>query len=146
MEINWHLLVFRCTFCAMNRALARIRRVTEELGDIQSDLFETSGGTESPAPAFIDDPACLEVLTAFKARVDDLRRLLFFFVNSLTMEVGLDQDKAIYAYRLRRAAELLDVLSRPPLLVLSGDEQVLIERSLKQFLSKYHESSRSITG
>ena len=130
----------------MNRALARVRRVTEELGDIQADLFETSGETASPAPNFIDDPACLEVLTEFKARVDDLRRLLFFFVNSLTMEVGLDQDKAIHAYRLRRAAELLDVLSRPPLLVLSGDEQVMLERSLKQFLTKYQETHPSISG
>jgi hypothetical protein len=121
----------------MNRALARVQRVTEELADIQAELFETGVTKDPTSPAFIDDPACLDVLSAFKARVDDLRRLLFFFVNNLTMEVGTDQNQAIHAYRLRRATELLDVLSRPPMLVLSGEEQIMLAKSLKKFLATY---------
>ena len=124
-------------FSVMNRALARVQRVTEELEDIQVELFETGVRKEGNSPPFIDDPACLDVLSAFKARVDDLRRLLFFFVNNLTMEVGDGQNQTIHAYRLRRATELLDVLSRPPMLVLSGEEQVLLARSLKKFLATY---------
>lgn len=121
----------------MNRALARVQRITAELQDIQAELFETGASSEAHSPAFLDDPECLDVLSNFKARVDDLRRLLFFFVNNLTMEIGVDQHHAIHAYRLRRAAELLDVLSRPPLLVLNGEEEVMIERSLRRFLDKY---------
>lgn len=121
----------------MNRTLARVQHVTEELNDIQAELFETDVSREAQSPAFLDDPACLDVLTAFKARVDDLRRLLFFFVNNLTLEAAHDQNKTIHAYRLRRAAELLDVLSRPPLLVLSGDEEVILARALKKFLRTY---------
>lgn len=120
----------------MNHALARVQRVTKELEAIQSELFEPVRGEDLGAP-FIDDPACLDVLSAFKARVDDLRRMLFFFVNKLTMEVGIDRNTTMHAYRLRRAAELLDVLSRPPLLVLSGEEQVMLARSLKRFLTTY---------
>ena len=123
----------------MNRALARVQRLSEELQDIQTELFETGASSEAHTPAFLDDPACLDVLSTFKSRVDDLRRLLFFFVNNLTMEIGVDQNQAIHAYRLRRAAELLDVLSRPPLLVLNGDEEVMIARSLRRFLDKYKE-------
>ena len=122
----------------MNRPLARVRHVTEELKDIQADLFET-GVSNEEAPAFLDDPDCLEVLSAFKSRVDDLRRLLYFFVDTLTKQSGQDQNQTIHAYRLRRAAELLDVLSRPPLLVLNGDEEVMIARSLRRFLDKYKE-------
>ena len=121
----------------MNRALARVQRVTEELQDIQAELFETGAGKDPASLPFIDDPECLDVLSAFKARVDDLRRLLFFFVNNLTMEVGLDENQTIHAYRLRRASELLDVLSRPPMLVLSGEEQVMLAQSLKKFLTTY---------
>jgi hypothetical protein len=53
------------------------------------------------------------------------------------MEVGTDQNQAIHAYRLRRATELLDVLSRPPMLVLSGEEQIMLAKSLKKFLATY---------
>ncbi len=122
---------------AMNRTLARVQRVTNELQEIQTELFESGLSKEGTSPAFLDDPACLEVLGGFKARVDDLRRLLFFFVNNLTTEIALDQDKFVHAYQLRRAAELLDVLSRPPLLVLTGEEEVMMAKSLRKFLETY---------
>lgn len=121
----------------MNRTLARIRQVTEELKAIQMDLFETGVSKDGQSPAFLDDPYCLEILSAFKARVDDLRRLLFFFVNRLTKEAGHDQNKTIHEYRLRRAAELLEVLSRPPILVLSKQETAMLSNALEKFLSTY---------
>ena len=124
----------------MNRPLARVRHVTEELKDIQADLFE-SGVSNEEAPTFLDDPDCLEVLSAFKSRVDDLRRLLYFFVDNLTKQSGQDQNQTIHAYRLRRAAELLDVLSRPPVLVLTKDEEAMLSEALEKFLRTYQARS-----
>jgi hypothetical protein len=121
----------------MNHALERVRKITEELKDIQAELFESGASGEAQSPEFLDDAACMEVLSAFKATVDDLRRLLFFYVNNLTLQMGVDPTKTMHSYRLRRAAELLDVLSRPPILVLSGDEEVLLAKSLNKFLRTY---------
>lgn len=128
----------------MNRALAHVRHVTEELKNIQADLFETGVSREDEGPAFLDDPDCLEVLTAFKARVDDLRRLLYFFVNRLTQETGHDQNKTIHEYRLRRATELLDVLSREPALVISKEEEAMLSEALKKFLATYRAQNPSL--
>ena len=128
----------------MNHALSRVQKVTEELKDIQAELFESGNSTTGKSPAFIDDPACLEVLSAFKATVDDLRRLLFFYVNNLTIQMGGDPHRAIHSYRLRRAAELLDVLSRPPVLVLSADDEMLLLSSLNKFMRKYKDQNPTL--
>jgi hypothetical protein len=126
----------------MNHALSRVQKVTEELKDIQKELFES--GESGQSPEFIDDPACLEVLSAFKATVDDLRRLLFFYVNNLAIQLGGDPQRALHSYRLRRAAELLDVLSRPPVLVLSADDEMLLLQSLNKFMRTYKEHNPTL--
>jgi hypothetical protein len=127
----------------MNHALTRIQKVTAELKDIQAELFESSAGGQEKSD-FIDDPACLEILSAFKATVDDLRRLLFFYVNDLTLQMGSDPERAIHSYRLRRAAELLDVLSRPPMLVLSADDEMALLQSVNKFIRTFKDHNPAL--
>ncbi len=78
----------------MNRTLARVQRVAEEMKSIQTELFATGLAKDGQSPAFLDDPECLEVLSEFKARVDDLRRLIFFFVTRLSEKAAREQKKS----------------------------------------------------
>ena len=120
----------------MDNALARIRAFTQEMKDMQRELFEpvVAKGSAQPPP-ILGDPTSLGTLTELKAAVDDLRRMLFFYINSLAAEMDVDPEKAIYAYQLRRATELLNVLSRPSYLpALTPEEEAMLADSVKRLL------------
>ena len=119
----------------MRSELSRIQKFSREMKQIQLDLFETAVvGKSGKAPVF-DDPKAMEVLSEFKATVDDFRRILFFYVRNLSVQVGIDENTSLQAYRLQRATELLEVLSRPSGLSLTRSEQEKLMMSLDRVLS-----------
>ena len=120
----------------MENALARIRTFTQEMKDMQRELFEPTVAKGSPQPPpILGDPTSLGTLTELKAAVDDLRRMLFFYINGLAAQMDVDPEKAIYAYQLRRATELLNVLSRPSYLpALSDEEEAMLSDSVTRLL------------
>ena len=60
--------------------------------------------------------ASLDILSGFKAAVDELRRFLWFYIDELAKRAGTDPDLMIQGYRLRRATEMLRVLSDEPMI------------------------------
>ena len=121
----------------MRSELSRIQKFSREMKQMQLDLFETAVvGNSGKAPVF-DDPKAMEVLSEFKATVDDFRRILFFYVRHLSVQIGVDEDAGLQAYRLQRATELLEVLSRPSGLSLTRAEQEKLMMSIDRFAMRF---------
>ena len=99
-----------------NAVLHRIRNVTGELEAIQtemhSELTEAPGG-DRLAKLFADTSA-VQVLNDLKAELDQLRRILWFYIEEAAGKpvAGLDQEQQ--AKRLQRVNELLRALSPQP--------------------------------
>ena len=99
-----------------NAVLHRIRNVTGELEAIQtemhSELTETASGNR--LAKFFEDANAVQVLNDFKAELDQLRRILWFYIEEAARKpvAGLDQEQQ--AKRLQRVNELLRALSPQP--------------------------------
>ena len=119
----------------MRSDLARIQNFSREMKEIQRDLFETVVVEATGRAPVFDDPDAMTVLSEFKTTVDDFRRILFFYVRNLSMQDGVDQESAMQSYRLKRATELLEVLSRPSVMALSDNEQQMLVESLDRIMA-----------
>jgi len=115
----------------MDNILIKIQRVTEELNEVQSELYRRALTPEpGPAHEFMNDPSGLEVLSRFKAAVDELRRFLWYYLDELASRQGADADLLIHGYRIRRATEMLRVLCHEPIAAESAslhDAQTFLE-------------------
>ena len=101
----------------MDQTLSRIRAATQQLNDVQTELYRRALAPNPEAThAFLDEPSSLDVLSEFKAAVDELRRFLWFYIDELAKRAGTDPDLMIQGYRLRRATEMLRVLSDEPMI------------------------------
>lgn len=96
--------------------LHRIRNITGELEAIQtemhSELTETPSGDK--LAKLFEDTSAVRVLNDFKAELDQLRRILWFYIEQAAGKpaAGLDQEQQ--AKRLQRVNELLRTLSPRP--------------------------------
>ena len=101
----------------MDETLTRIRAATQQLNDVQTELYRRALAPNPEAThAFLDEPSSLDVLSGFKAAVDELRRFLWFYIDELAKRAGTDPDLMIQGYRIRRATEMLRVLSAEPMI------------------------------
>jgi hypothetical protein len=99
----------------MENTLARIRAITRELNEIQTELYRKTLASHPEAThAFLEDPNSLDILSGFKAAVDELRRFLWFYIDELANRKGADADLLIEGYRIQRATEILRVLCQEP--------------------------------
>src|SRR5438270_13847502 len=101
----------------MDQTLSRIRAATQQLNDVQTELYRRAlAPNPEDTHAFLDEPTSLDVLSGFKAAVDELRRFLWFYIDELAKRVGADPDLMMQGYRIRRATEMLRVLSDEPMI------------------------------
>jgi hypothetical protein len=98
-----------------NTLLHRIKGVTSEIHSIQAEMH---GQLTEPAgnrlARFFDDENSVQALNDFKAELDQLRRILWFYLEQASAQPmatmnGEQQDK-----RMQRVNELLRVLAPPP--------------------------------
>ena len=93
-----------------NALLQQIKNTTREIHGIQKEmhgkLTESSTGR---LPNFFEDEAAVQVLYDFKAELDQLRRILWFYIEAATGHPAADQ--AQQDQRLQRVNELLRTLS-----------------------------------
>src|SRR5438067_12853412 len=96
----------------MDQTLSRIRAATQQLNDVQTELYRRALAPNPEAThAFLDEPSSLDVLGEFKAAVDELRRFPWLYIDELAKRAGTDRDLMIQGYRLRRATGTLRVLT-----------------------------------
>ena len=95
-----------------NALLHQIENITSEIHAIQEEMHgqlteSTAGNT---LPKFFEDGAAVQVLNDFKAELDQLRRILWFYIEEATgRAVGTDPDQQ--DNRLQRVNELLRTLA-----------------------------------
>lgn len=99
-----------------NAVLHRIRNITGELEAIQtemhSELTETPGGDK--LAKLFEDASAVQVLNDFKAELDQLRRILWFYIEDAAGKTAAGLDQEQQAKRLQRVNELLRALSPQP--------------------------------
>jgi hypothetical protein len=108
-----------------NALLHRIKHITREIHSVQEEMHSkltesTSGNT---MPKFFEDGDAVQVLNDFKAELDQLRRILWFYIEEAggIPTAAADQDQQ--ANRVERVAELIRALAPQPSTAVPGAAQ-----------------------
>jgi hypothetical protein len=96
-----------------NALLHRIRSITGEIHLIQSEMH---GELNEPASnnrlaSFFEDGNAVQVLNDFKAELDQLRRILWFYIEHVSGRPGAAANSDQQDTRLQRVNELLRTLT-----------------------------------
>src|SRR5437899_12334409 len=96
-----------------NAVLHRIRNLTSELEAIQaemhSELAETASGNR--LAKLLEDANASQVLNDFKAELDQLRRVLWFYIEEARGSLAARPDTDQHDKRLQRVNELMRMLA-----------------------------------
>jgi len=98
----------------MNDIMLRIQRVTADLKAIEAELNRLLV-TKTSDRAFSEvlDSFDPEAVKGLKAAVDNMRQLLWTYIEALSGEHASDPQLVIHTLRLERATEMLRVLEAP---------------------------------
>jgi hypothetical protein len=98
-----------------NAVLRRIQKITGELEAIQAEMHDhlTVLAAHRQARLF-EDSAAVEVLNHFKAELDQLRRILWFYIEEAADKASTSADPEQQASRLERVTELARTLAPQP--------------------------------
>jgi len=95
----------------MDKTLARIRQITEELYLVRDELNRRAATQSAELSSALFDSEASNELVAFKAAVDELRQFLWHYLHEfLGNPEGAIGDR-LREYQMRRAAQLLLALS-----------------------------------
>lgn len=96
-----------------NAVLHRIQKITEELEAIQAEMHSelTVPTNDNQVAKFFEDAAAVQILNDFKAELDQLRRILWFYIEEAAGKPSAAVDQEQQAKRLQRVNELLRALS-----------------------------------
>ena len=96
-----------------NALLHQIKNTTHEIHAIQkemhSKLAESNIGNR--LPKFFEDEAAVQVLNDFKAELDQLRRILWFYIEEARGSLAARPDTDQHDKRLQRVNELMRMLA-----------------------------------
>ena len=99
-----------------NALVHRIKKVTGEIHSIQAEMHVelNEPASENKLARFFEDENAVQSLSDFKAELDQLRRILWFYLEQASAQPaaamnGEQQDK-----RTQRVNELLRALAPPP--------------------------------
>ncbi len=90
----------------MQDVVVRMRRVSEDLRVIRERLEELRVDHKADHQV-IDEVLELDLISDFKGAVDQIRLFLWDYFQTAAIQSGLDHNRAIQQFRLRRAAEML---------------------------------------
>jgi hypothetical protein len=105
-----------------NALLQRIRTITTEIHSIQAEMHGelTEPASSNKLASFFDDGNAVQLLNDFKAELDQLRRILWFYIeHASTRETTMDADQQ--GTRLQRVNELLRNLAPRPSEAATGE-------------------------
>src|ERR1044071_5563656 len=96
-----------------NARLHQIKNTTHEIHAIQKEMHGklAESNTGNRLPKFFEDEAAVQVLNDFKAEVDQLRRILWFYIEEATGNLAATADPDQHDKRLQRVNELLRTLT-----------------------------------
>ncbi|MCU1333614.1 MAG: hypothetical protein JWM08_2606 [Candidatus Angelobacter sp.] len=101
---------------AKNALLDRIRKTTGEIHSIQAEMHKDFAGPVcgNKLATLFEDGNAVQVLNDFKAELDQLRRILWFYIEQASAKSTANQDNEQQEKRLQRVNELLRALASPP--------------------------------
>ena len=98
------------TGTVMDDVMRRIRNVTGELHEIEKELeVAAQHATTSPHAQILDEQDSIAMLGAFKVAVDNMRRFLWAYIETVSVN-DQNMTEALQTARLMRVTELLRVL------------------------------------
>jgi hypothetical protein len=107
---------------AKHGVLHLMKGITAELESLQAVMhgYLTNAEGEYKKGLFFEDADAMQVLNNFKAELDQLRRILWFYVEETTVNPDLDLDQEQKNRRLQRITELLGALAPQPVVSAQG--------------------------
>ncbi|HEX4605037.1 MAG TPA: hypothetical protein VH724_13645 [Candidatus Angelobacter sp.] len=99
-----------------NAVLRRIKNITGELEAIQTEMHGTLTGpaSDNASARFFEDATAVQVLNDFKGELDQVRRLLWFYIQEAAGKPLPALDSEQQAKHLQRVNELLRALAPKP--------------------------------
>lgn len=98
----------------MSDVMLRIQRVTDDLRAIELELSRISvRGAQDRALSDVLEVLDMEVIKGLKAAVDNMRQLLWSYIEALSDSETSDPELSIHTLRLERATEMLRILEGP---------------------------------
>src|SRR5258707_13907696 len=101
---------------AKDSVLHRIQAITKELGAIQAEMrSQLTDPVGAKISKLLEDNTAALVLNNFKAELDQLRRILWFYSEEAAgkpVAAGVDEEQ--HAHSVQSVTELLPAVSPPP--------------------------------
>jgi hypothetical protein len=99
-----------------NLLLHRIQTITSEIHSIQAEMHGelTDPSSSSRLAGFFEDGNAVQLLNDFKAELDQLRRILWFYIEHASAQPAALLDSDQQDSRLQRVNELLRALAPQP--------------------------------
>ncbi|HET9366302.1 MAG TPA: hypothetical protein VFP71_14955 [Candidatus Angelobacter sp.] len=92
--------------------LKKIQAITRELGVLQSEIHaELADPSQDKSSTFFEDGAAVETLNLFKAELDQLRRILWFYIEEAARKPRAGTDHEQQSRKLERVTDLLHAIS-----------------------------------
>lgn len=113
----------------VKETLNRAAQLTQELKSLRAELCSEVFASEGPSHLPCNSTETVEVITQFKAMLDDIRHVVWLYLETLDERPlpRLDPQRRL----LDRATEILGVVAkRPPLPTLSASERSFVDRLL----------------
>lgn len=124
--------------------LERIQTMTRELEAVQAEMHrQLSEPASDHKSRFFEDSTAVEVLSRFKAELDQLRRILWFYIEEAAQKpaAGMDQEQA---RRLERVTGLLSALSPQPDMPMTEQSGSFFER-LNVVIDNYMQEKKPVS-
>lgn len=106
-----------------NPLMHRIKNITGEIHSIQAEMH---GELNEPADGgrlarFFEDENAVQFLNDFKAELDQLRRILWFYIEHASAQPSVAMNNEQQDQRLQRVNELLRTLAPPVKTAIAGE-------------------------
>jgi hypothetical protein len=106
-----------------NALVHRIKNITGEIHSIQAEMHgqlnEPAG--ENKLARFFEDENAVQSLNDFKAELDQLRRILWFYLEQASVQPSAAMSNEQHDTRLQRVNELLRTLAPATKSVIAGE-------------------------
>jgi septal ring factor EnvC (AmiA/AmiB activator) len=98
-----------------NALVNRIKNITDEIHSIQAEMHNqlNDRASGSSVARLFENENAVQVLNDFKAELDQLRRILWFYIEQASVPSPAVMDTEQQDKRLQRVNELLRALSPP---------------------------------
>jgi len=125
--------------------LERIQTFTRDLEAIQAEMHtQFAGSAALKKGAFLEDTAAVQVLCQLKAELDQMRRILWFYIEQATQKPAANMDHE-QARRLERVTGLLSALSPQPGIASGGEQSGSFFERLNVVIDTYMQEKKPVS-